>query len=178
MTHHDAPKTALPHQKIHHNFRKMKQTDVAKGLAGPVRLPRLSDRAWHRWRNRCSAHCLSRSLCTQRFGRTRPAREFRGGLTGPASPFASTIRISAGFFFFTASNAYHFSAQNCDAQGPVGLGRLPRLSDRAWHRWRNRCLSSFTTRTSCTQRFSPTRPAREFRGGLTGPTRPPLRTYK
>jgi hypothetical protein len=55
--------------------------------------------------------------------------------------------------------------------GRVGPGRLPRLSDRARHRWRNRFWPLRHPHTPCTQRFSRTRPAREFRGGLTGPTR-------
>ena len=56
-------------------------------------------------------------------------------------------------------------------EGRVGPGRAIRLFDRARHRWRNRCNSHCTPFTSCTQRFSLTRPTREFRSGLPGPTR-------
>jgi len=65
-----------------------------------------------------------------------------------------------------------FKLHQSTVEGRVGPGRPIRLFDRARHRWRNRCRSHCTSFTSCTPRFSLTRPAREFRSGLTEPTRP------
>jgi hypothetical protein len=72
---------------------------TAKGLAGPDRLPRLSDRARHRWLNRCLSSFSTLAPCTQRFRRTRPAREFRGGLPGPARSCAPPCQSPQAFFF-------------------------------------------------------------------------------
>jgi hypothetical protein len=120
-------------------------------------VPRLSDRARHRWRNRCSPTCPARTPCRQRFRLTRPAREFRG-----APVRINTARRSdqplplpnawiPAFAGMTHGKAAKFlplsmpSAPNmhpCTARALLVRAGEHRLSDRARHRWLNRCSAA------------------------------------